>query len=56
MREGAPTKIPAQGPHIPKSGPAFLNPKNSSLGPQKVKHDPEIKWKSNVKIERNKED
>ena len=33
----------------------FHNPKNSSLGPQKVKNDPKIKPKSNVRIERNKE-
>ena len=25
MREGAPTKIPAQGPHIPKSGPECIH-------------------------------
>ena len=31
------------------------NPKNSPLGPQKVKTDPKIKSKSNVRIERNKE-
>ena len=38
----------------------FLNPtlnqKNSPLGPQKVKNNPKIKSKSNVRIERNKED
>ena len=33
----------------------FPNPKNRPLGPQKVKNDPEIKSKSNVRIERNKE-
>ena len=34
----------------------FNNPKNSPLGPQKVKNDPRIKSKSNVRFERNKED
>ena len=34
----------------------FHNPKNKLLGPQKVKDDPKIKSKSNVRIERNKED
>ena len=29
----------------------FLNPKNGPLGPQKVKNDPKIKSKSNVRIE-----
>ena len=33
----------------------FPNPKNNPLGPQKVKNDPKIKQKSNVRIERNKE-
>ena len=33
----------------------FLNPKNSPLGPKKVKKDPKIKSKPNVRIERNKE-
>ena len=33
----------------------FSNSKNSPLGPQKVKNDPKIESKSNVKIERNKE-
>ena len=33
----------------------YPNPKNSPLGPQKVKNDPKIKSKSNVRIERNKE-
>ena len=33
----------------------FPNPKNSPLGPQKVKNDPKIESKSNVRIERNKE-
>ena len=33
----------------------FLNPKNSPLGSQKVKKDPKIKSKPNVRIERNKE-
>ena len=33
----------------------FPNPKNSLLGPQKVKNDPKIKSKSNVRIERNRE-
>ena len=33
----------------------FLNPKNSPLGPQKVKNDPEIKSKSNVIINSNKQ-
>ena len=32
-----------------------IEPKNSPLGPQKVKNDPKIKSKSNVRIERNKE-
>ena len=31
------------------------NPKNGPLGPQKVKNDPKIQSKSNVRIERNKE-
>ena len=31
------------------------NPKNSPLGPKKVKNDPKIESKSNVRIERNKE-
>ena len=30
-------------------------PKNSSLGPQKVKNDAKIEQKSNVRIERNEE-
>ena len=29
----------------------YPNPKNSPLGPQKVKNDPNIKSKSNVRIE-----
>ena len=33
----------------------LLQPQNNPLGPQKVKTDPTIKSKSNVKIERNKE-
>ena len=33
----------------------FPNPKNSPLGPQKVKSDPKSMSKSNVRIERNKE-
>ena len=33
----------------------FPNPKNSPLGPQKVKNDPKIKSKSNVRIEGNTE-
>ena len=33
----------------------FPYPKNSPLGTQKVKNDPKIKSKSNVRIERNKE-
>ena len=33
----------------------FYSPKNSPLGPQKVKNDPKIESKSNVRIERNKE-
>ena len=33
----------------------FPNPKNSPLGPQKVKNDPKIKSKVNARIERNKE-
>ena len=32
-----------------------IEPKNSQLGSQKVKNDPKIKSKSNVRIERNKE-
>ena len=31
----------------------YSNPKNSPLGPQKVKNDPKIKSKSNVRIEAN---
>ena len=31
----------------------FPNPKNSPLGPQKVKNDPKNKSKSNVRIEGN---
>ena len=31
----------------------YPNPKNSPLGPQKVKNDPKIKSKSNVRIEGN---
>ena len=31
----------------------FPNPKYSPLGPQKVKNDPKIKSKSNVRIEGN---
>ena len=34
----------------------FPNPKNSPLGPQKVKNDPKIKSKWNIRIEKNKED
>ena len=34
----------------------FLNPKNSPLGPKKVKNDANIKSKSNVRIERKIED
>ena len=30
--------------------------KNSPLGPQKVKNDPKVKSKSNVRIGKNKED
>ena len=33
----------------------YPNPKNSPLGPQKVKNDPKIKPKLNIRIERNKE-
>ena len=33
----------------------FPNPKNSPLGPQKVKNDPKIKSKLNIRIVRNKE-
>ena len=33
----------------------FPNPKNSPLGLQKVKNDPKSESKSNVSIERNKE-
>ena len=32
----------------------YSNPKNSPLGPQKVKNYPKIKSKSNARIERNK--
>ena len=31
----------------------YPNPKNSPLGPQKVKNDPKIKSNSKVRIERN---
>ena len=31
----------------------YSKPKNNPLGPQKVKNDPKIKSKSNVKIEGN---
>ena len=31
----------------------YSNPKNSPLAPQKVKNDPKIKSKSDVRIERN---
>ena len=31
----------------------YPNPRNSPLGPQKVKNDPKIKSKSNVRIEGN---
>ena len=31
----------------------YPNPKNSPLGPQNVKNDPNIKSKSKVRIERN---
>ena len=34
----------------------FPNPKNSPLGPQKVKNDPKTKSESNVRIEKKKED
>ena len=33
----------------------YPDPKNSPLGPQKVKDDPKIKSKSNVRIEGNTE-
>ena len=33
----------------------FPDPKNSPLGPKKVKNDPKIESKSNDRIERNKE-
>ena len=33
----------------------FLNPKNIPIGPQKVKNDPKIKSKLNIRIERNKD-
>ena len=33
----------------------FLNPENRPIGPHKVKNDPKIKSKLNVRIERNKE-
>merc|ERR1712198_207165 len=33
----------------------YPNPKNSPLGPQKVKNDPKIKSKVDARIERNKE-
>ena len=32
-----------------------IEPKNSPLGPQKVKNNPQIESKSNVRIEGNKE-
>ena len=32
---------------------SYPNPKNSPLGPQKVKKDPDFKSKSKVRIERN---
>ena len=32
----------------------FPNPKNSPLGPQKVKNDPKIESKSNVRIKKKK--
>ena len=31
----------------------YIEPKNSPLGPQKAKTDPQIKSKSNVRFERN---
>ena len=31
----------------------YPNPKNIPLGPQKVKNDPKIKSKTNIRIERN---
>ena len=38
----------------PKTGfEPYANPKNSSLGPQKVKNNPKIKSKSKVRIKRN---
>ena len=33
---------------------SYTNPKKSPLGPQKVKKDPKIESKSNVRIERKK--
>ena len=33
----------------------YPNPKNSPLGPRKVKNNPKIKSKSNARIEGNKE-
>ena len=33
----------------------YSNPKSSPFGPQKVKNDPKIESKSNVRIERNSE-
>ena len=33
----------------------YPDPKNSPLGPQKVKNDPQIKSKSDVRIEKIKE-
>ena len=32
---------------------SYPDPKNSLLGPQKVRNDPKIKWKSKVIVEEN---
>ena len=33
----------------------YPNPKNSPLGPKNIKNDPKIQSKSNIRIERSKE-
>ena len=54
FRESQKTKVVQLQEWRPKQ---FLNiePKNSQLGPQKVKNNHKIKLKSNVRIEGNKE-
>ena len=42
-----------QGANLWTALPVSVNPKNSPLGPQKVKKKPKIKSKLNVRIERN---